>query len=116
VLLQEVRNLSEMITSFLNFSRPEPLQVEDVSIDELLHECAQELQTLAAEQRVNLIIKDSPDAAHIQVRADARMLRQALLNLMRNGVEATYDREPDRKVTVSYSMELEKQRHRVQIS
>jgi len=115
-LLQEVRNLSEMITSFLNFSRPEPLQVEDVSIDELLHECAQELQTLAAEQRVNLIIKDSPDAAHIQVRADARMLRQALLNLMRNGVEATYDREPDRKVTVSYSMELENKRQGAQIS
>jgi len=105
-----------MITSFLNFSRPEPLQVEDVSIDELLHECAQELQTLAAEQRVNLIIKDSPDAAHIQVRADARMLRQALLNLMRNGVEATHDRQTDRQVTVSYSMELENKRQGAQIS
>jgi len=115
-LLQEVRNLSEMITSFLNFSRPEPLQVEDVSIDELLHECAQELQTLAAEQRVNLIIKDSPDAAHIQVRADARMLRQALLNLMRNGVEATHDRQTDRQVSVSYSMELENKRQGAQIS
>src|SRR5207244_4157024 len=115
-LLQEVRNLSEMITSFLNFARPQPLQLEDVSIKELLHECAQELKTLAAEQRVNLIIMDSPEAAHIQVRGDTRMLRQALLNLMRNGVEATYDRQPDRKVTVSYSMEFENKSQGAQIS
>src|SRR5437660_4377219 len=35
-LLQEVRNLSEMTTSFLNFARPQPLQLEEVSLDELI--------------------------------------------------------------------------------
>src|SRR5205814_3809429 len=34
-LLQEVRNLSEMVTAFLNFARPQPLQLEDISLDEL---------------------------------------------------------------------------------
>jgi signal transduction histidine kinase len=33
-LLQEVRNLSEMTTAFLNFARPQPLQVDDISIVE----------------------------------------------------------------------------------
>jgi len=31
-LLQEVRSLSEMSTAFLNFARPQPLQLEDVSL------------------------------------------------------------------------------------
>src|SRR5438128_8354266 len=42
-LLQEVRNLSEMTTSFLNFARPQPLQLEDVDLEELIQECAREL-------------------------------------------------------------------------
>jgi len=42
-LLQEVRSLSEMSTAFLNFARPQPLQLENVSLDELLNECAREL-------------------------------------------------------------------------
>ena len=29
-LLNEVRNLSEMVTSFLNFARPQPLQLDEV--------------------------------------------------------------------------------------
>ena len=30
-LLNEVRNLSSMVTAFLNFARPQPLQLEEVS-------------------------------------------------------------------------------------
>src|SRR6185295_16350260 len=33
-LLNEVRNLSEMVTSFLNFARPQPLQLEAISLKE----------------------------------------------------------------------------------
>ena len=78
-LLHEVRNLSSMVTAFLNFARPQPLQVEDVSLNELVSDCAAELAN------VNLII-DSADT--VIVRADERMLRQALLNLLRNADEA----------------------------
>ena len=31
-LLNEVRNLSSMVTAFLNFARPQPLQLEEVSV------------------------------------------------------------------------------------
>src|SRR5947208_6405644 len=51
-LLQEVRNLSEMTTSFLNFARPQPLQLEEVSLDELIQECARELRPLSELRRV----------------------------------------------------------------
>src|SRR5712692_8301613 len=55
-LLQEVRSLSEMSTAFLNFARPQPLQLEDVSLDELINECARELKPLFEERRVELMI------------------------------------------------------------
>ena len=90
-LLNEVRNLSSMVTAFLNFARPQPLQLEEVSLSELIHDCADEL-------RLKSIIDVEPSMV---VRADERMLRLALLNLMRNGAEAN----PDGDVFVSASRE-----------
>jgi len=91
-LLNEVRNLSSMVTAFLNFARPQPLQLEEVSLSELIRDCADELP-------VKSVIDVDPSLA---VRADERMLRLALLNLMRNGAEAT---NPDGCVLVSAARE-----------
>src|SRR5438552_14089709 len=116
-LLQEVRNLSEMITSFLNFARPQPLQLDDVSLDELIQESERDVKPLLQELRVDLVCEESSSAQpdkrgtspifregsdeqrgtsptvregslreteSIEIQGDARMLRQALLNLVRN--------------------------------
>ena len=90
-LLNEVRNLSSMVTAFLNFARPQPLQLEEVSLSELIRDCADEL-------RLKSTINVDPSLA---VRADERMLRLALLNLMRNGAESN----PDGDVFVSAARE-----------
>ena len=74
-LLNEVRNLSSMVTAFLDFARPQPLELEEVSLKELVEECAAELKlTLDLDESI--------------VRADERMLRQAILNILRNAAEA----------------------------
>lgn len=146
-LLQEVRNLSEMTTSFLNFARPQPLQLEDVSLDELIQECARELERLFDERSVKLVIEESSStrllrsgergasptvregstqrlsgesavtmthrregenartAPRVEIQADARMLRQAFLNLIRNAAEAIPDDQRDRRVIVNCSAE-----------
>ena len=96
-LLNEVRNLSSMVTAFLNFARPQPLQLEEVSLSELIVECATELEPLFQELRVELVL-DVEKAA--TVRADERMLRLALLNLMRNGAEAIPEEKTERRVFV----------------
>jgi len=54
------------------------LQLEEVSISDLVADCATEL-------RLDPVVDLDPS---LTVRADERMLRQALLNLMRNGPEA----------------------------
>jgi len=90
-LLNEVRNLSGMVTAFLNFARPQPLQLEEVTVAELIADCVAELR-LECVTNVNL---------SLSVRADERMLRTALLNLVRNAAEA----DPDGIVSVSASRE-----------
>jgi signal transduction histidine kinase len=96
-LLNEVRNLSGMVTAFLNFARPQPLQLEEVVVSELIEECAAELESVFQELRVELVVDSSQP---LVVRADERMLRLALLNLMRNGAEAIPEENTERKVVV----------------
>lgn len=84
-LLNEVRNLSGMVTAFLNFARPQPLQLEEVSVAELIRDCADELEPVFRELQVTL---ETDAEKSIVIRADERMLRLALLNLMRNAAEA----------------------------
>jgi signal transduction histidine kinase len=134
-LLQEVRSLSEMSTAFLNFARPQPLQLEDVLLDELINECARELKPLFDERRVELIVESASsarslralrlggessatahrrDAEHaegaqsIEIQGDARMLRQALLNLVRNAAEAIEEDKTVRRVMVNLSTQTER--------
>lgn len=103
-LLNEVRNLSEMVTSFLNFARPQPLELERISLAELIGECAEELKPVFSDNRVELQTNcgeySSPSDA-LEIRADERMLRQALLNLLRNAVEAIPDENTKRKVEIN---------------
>jgi nitrogen fixation/metabolism regulation signal transduction histidine kinase len=95
-LLQEVRGLTELVTSFLNFARPQPLTLSDVSLEELLADCATELQTFFAARDIALDLRGD----FLRVRADERMLRQALLNLLRNAAEAVEEARPERRVSV----------------
>ncbi|HKS30498.1 MAG TPA: ATP-binding protein [Pyrinomonadaceae bacterium] len=95
-LLEEVRSLSETVTAFLNFARPQPLQRQDVSLRELIDDCAAELQPLFVERRAQL----ETDGDFPSVHADERMLRQAVLNLMRNAAESIGEEKPERLVRV----------------
>ncbi len=134
-LLNEVRNLSEMVTAFLNFARPQPLQLEEVSLYELIDGCKCELAPVFEERKVTLIVehesissaepqrslrlggKSTRETAHrrdaenteeaqrVEIRADERMLRQALLNLLRNAAEAILEEKADRRVHVNCSRE-----------
>lgn len=100
-MLQEVRNLSEMVTSFLNFARPQPLNLEIVALRELLDECATELRELFRARGVELVLTGEWPT----VSVDERMLRQALLNVLRNAAEAIDEGQSARRVTAVGSLQ-----------
>jgi nitrogen fixation/metabolism regulation signal transduction histidine kinase len=95
-LLAEVRGLSEMVTAFLNFARPNPPDFGDVSLRGLLDNSAADLRQLFEERRVRLAV----EGEFPEVRADEAMLRRALLNLLRNAAEAIHDDAAERRVSV----------------
>jgi nitrogen fixation/metabolism regulation signal transduction histidine kinase len=103
-LLLEVRNLSEMTTAFLDFARPKPLNLAEVSLSELLNECANELSGLFSKRQIEILISGTFGV----VEADERMLRQTLLNLMRNAVEAIADDAAVKKVFVKGAVQKDK--------
>ena len=95
-LLQEVRGLSEMVTSFLNFARPRTPDLSRVSLGELVEQCAADLRGVYEERGAALEV----EGEFAEVEADERMLRQALLNLLRNGAEAVAEEPARRRVIV----------------
>ncbi len=118
-LLKEVRGLSDMVTAFLNFARPQPLQLETVSLVEITNDCARELKPLFDSREIEFVTRNAdlvsvPGSAnnHASVRADERMLRQALLNLLRNAVEAIADNKNDRRVEISHHLTRDRLGHK----
>ena len=111
-LLNEVRSLSDMVTSFLNFARPQPLQLDEVPVSALISDCADELRPLFGERKIELLVTGIANSTAVNggatkntgslvLRADERMLRQALLNLMRNAAEAIPGDKSERCVEVA---------------
>lgn len=95
-MLAEVRQLSDMTTSFLNFARPRQLQLTETNLREVLDDCQEELSTLFEERNVSLeFLGEFPT-----IFADERMLRQSLLNLLRNAAEAIEPNQSNRNVQI----------------
>lgn len=102
-LLNEVRNLATMVTAFLNFARPQPLQLEEIDLNELVLECKTELASLFHDLNVNLVVESK---SNLVVVADERMLRLALQNLLRNAAEAFTTDNTQRLVIVRTRQEI----------
>jgi signal transduction histidine kinase len=109
-LVQEVRTLSDMITSFLNFARPQPLQFEEIQLGELMQECLRETRSLFDQRDISPTVKEGSHA--VEIRADPRLLRQVLLNLLRNAAEAIPDDQKERRVLIKISDETDRDANR----
>ncbi len=82
---RELNHLKRLVEEFLDYARERTVEKEPVDLGELLFEIAQLAGPDAAEKDVEL----SVEAADATVQADAHLLRGALLNLVRNAVQAS---------------------------
>jgi signal transduction histidine kinase len=89
ILSEEVNRLDRVVRTFLDFNRPVELRPEDVDVAELAAEILQLLEPEAASNGVTVSLNHPPCV--VLVRADLGLLRQALLNIAVNAIEAMED-------------------------
>jgi len=86
VIGSEIRRLDEVVQGFLKFSRPEELALEPVDLAAMVADVGDVVGPQAGAAGVRLAITSSGDLP--RVSADSGLLRQALLNLALNAVQA----------------------------
>jgi PAS domain S-box-containing protein len=96
-ILKGGRHLLELINEVLDIARIEAGQLslspESVGLEELVQQCADLIQPLAAARGISVTVSFDPECASC-VQADRQRLRQVFLNLLGNAVK--YNREGGR--------------------
>ncbi len=87
VLAGEMARLDRVVQTLADFTRPMELKVQEIDIGDCVRAVADLISEEMAERGVTLKCDLDPAL----VRADTEMLRQALLNLMLNGMQAMPD-------------------------
>jgi signal transduction histidine kinase/HAMP domain-containing protein len=86
VIGAEIRRLDEVVQGFLKFSRPEELSLEPVDLAALVAEVAEVVEPQAKDVGVQMVVECPSNLP--RVSADRTLMRQALLNLALNAVQA----------------------------
>ena len=80
----ELKRAEEIIDDYLTFAKPDPDQVENISISEQLHKLADMVEPLSNQQSV-LVHKNIVD---VTIVGNTRSFQQAFLNIIKNAIES----------------------------
>ncbi|MEO8100658.1 MAG: ATP-binding protein [Acidobacteriota bacterium] len=86
ILSKEVLRLNRVVKTFLDFSRPVEVHFEDVDLAALARDVAELIKPQAAVAKIEVDCQ-VPDTPEI-MRGDPDLIRQAVLNLVTNALEA----------------------------
>lgn len=81
---QEIGGLKALITAYLNFSRPAPAQPEWIAVQEMVEEVRSFCRAGLQEKKLSL----SYSGEEAQIHFDRQHLRQILINLVSNSIDA----------------------------
>jgi PAS domain S-box-containing protein len=86
IIGNEIRRLDRVVQILVDFTRPRDLHLEEIDLRKILEEVAVLASPDAARHGVTLA-RELPEDA-LMVRVDADLMKQAILNLVINGVQA----------------------------
>jgi signal transduction histidine kinase len=86
IIDSEIRRLDRVVQTLVDFTRPRDLHLEETDLRRLLEDVAQ-LAAPDAEQHGVRIDLHMPDL-HLPIRVDTDLMKQAILNVVINGVQA----------------------------
>ncbi len=89
IISKEITRLDRVVKTFLDFTKPVDLHLGEVEAGELAREIAELVRPQAATHKVEVRVDADPPP--LRLRADRDLLKQALLNVVMNGVEAMND-------------------------
>jgi two-component system, sporulation sensor kinase B len=87
LILSELGRAESIINDYLNFAKPQFNKVEEVPLVEVIKEILFLLDPLAAKQGIVLKLQDDDTVPFIYT--DRNQLKQALVNFIKNAIEAT---------------------------
>ena len=85
IIANEITRLERIVQAVLQFARPSEPQLKAVHAHELLREVQTLMATLLEKEGVQLTVESGPE---LQVMMDAALIKQVLINLVRNAAEA----------------------------
>lgn len=86
IAMEELERAEAIIHDYLNFSKPKPLKMESFSFSDVLNNILILLSPMAMKNGVNLSCQLDE---HIYIHSDRGQLQQALVNVIKNAIEAT---------------------------
>jgi signal transduction histidine kinase len=87
VVADEITRLAHLVTEFLDFARPKPLQLKPTSLFKL---CEHARSLVLTQARAGMVdVNCDLPSTDLEFEADQAKLTQVLLNLLQNAVEST---------------------------
>jgi len=95
----EIGRLERLVTHFLSYARPRSLELEEVEAVDLLDGVVELLKPQIQAAGAEVVVDDR--SAGSRLRVDVEMMRQLLLNLLQNALQATEGLERAPRIVLS---------------
>src|SRR6266478_5301651 len=89
IITSEIVRLDRVVKTFLDFTRPVELHPVEVPLESFVNDIAELARPLAETARIELIVSQETDG--VSIGADLDLLKQAMLNVVINAIEAMPD-------------------------
>ena len=86
IISREILRLDRVVRTFLDFSRPVELKLANMAVHELVGELVDLARPQAAAANIQILTKEDSDGA--EVRVDRDLMKQAVLNVVVNAMQA----------------------------